>query len=1024
LSQLHFRFLGPNGNRDIAVVGEPGNPLVAYFGAASGGIWKTEDGGVHFEPIFDEMDVASVSALAIAPSDSNTIWAGTGETFIIREATSVGDGAYKSTDAGRTWRHMGLDQTGHIGNIVINPRNPDLVFACAVGQAYRANPERGVFRSKDGGKTWEQVLKVDENTGCSGLDMDEHDSQTLFAGMWQIDIKPWDEHSGGPGSGVFVTHDGGDTWTRLSGRGLPPAGANLGKIAVRVAPNNGQRVYALIQEDTARFYRSDDGGKSWRLVNESHRLSERSPYYTNFRVSPDDEDLLYFVSVAWTVSRDGGRTFAEVTSAGGDLHDVWIDPKNPNRVMVADDGGGGISLNRGKTYQSVNLPIAQLYHVTTDNEIPYNVIANRQDSGGQMGPSRTLSGGGGGRGGGISSSDWHGYAGCESGFGVPDPTDGKIIWSGCYDGDLVRVDLHTGQARNVHVWPVAAYGWTPGEARDRFNWTFPIAISPHNHKQVYVGSQYVYQTTTDGQNWKRISPDLTTNDHTGPSGGLAYDNLMTFSSATLAFIAESPVKAGVIWTGSYDGQVNVTQDGGAHWTNVTTNISGLPPYGTINLEPSKYDAGTAYVSSNLKMMGNYDPFIYKTTDYGKTWTAIAGNIPHSVLSFVHIVREDPVRKGMLYAGTENAIYISWNDGGQWARLRNNFPAAPVYWLTIQPTFNDLVIGTYGRGVWILDDVTPLRTWDQVSSASAPHLFAPRPAYRFRSYIAGPQNSPNPITRGENPPYGADINFYLNAPAPVEITITGANGATIRTLRSRGQAGLNRVWWDLRHQGLREPLLLTNPPDAPWVNTPAEGRPLIAWGTPAGEPLVVPGTYTVKLSVNGTAAGSQPLQVLADPHTLGTQQSMEAQEKFLLQMQEEVNQVVDMINHLEGTRKQLDVLTKVLAEDPKAAPVLKAIKGVEEKAVAVEGKLFDIHLTGFREDSFRHPDQLYEQLSDLASKLNGSGADMGPTDQQMEARKLLGDDLSTAAKTIQEMASKDIAALNATLKSSGFSMAIQ
>src|ERR1019366_5873916 len=288
LSQLHFRFLGPNGNRDIAVVGEPGNPLVAYFGAASGGIWKTEDGGVHFEPIFDEMDVASVSALAIAPSDSNTIWAGTGETFIIREATSVGDGAYKSTDAGRTWRHMGLDQTGHIGNIVINPRNPDLVFACAVGQAYRANPERGVFRSKDGGKTWEQVLKVDENTGCSGLDMDEHDSQTLFAGMWQIDIKPWDEHSGGPGSGVFVTHDGGDTWTRLSGRGLPPAGANLGKIAVRVAPNNGQRVYALIQEDTARSYRSDDGGKSWRLVNESHRLSERSPYYTNFRVSPDD----------------------------------------------------------------------------------------------------------------------------------------------------------------------------------------------------------------------------------------------------------------------------------------------------------------------------------------------------------------------------------------------------------------------------------------------------------------------------------------------------------------------------------------------------------------------------------------------------------------------------------------------------------------------------------------------------------------------------------------------------------------
>lgn len=1026
LSQLHFRALGPNGNRDIAVVGEPGNPLVAYFGAASGGIWKTEDGGAHFKPVFDQMDVSSVSSLAIAPSNHNIVWAGTGESFIIRGATSIGNGIYKSTDAGRTWRHMGLEMTGHISNIAIDPHNPNLVFACAVGQAYRPNPERGVFRTNDGGKTWEQVLKVDETTGCSGLDMDAHDSQTLFAGMWQISIKPWNENSGGPGSGVFVTHDGGDRWQRLSGNGLPPAGANLGKIAVRVAPSDPERVYALIQEDTARFYRSDNGGSAWTLVNQSHKLSERSPYYTNFRVSPDDPNLLYFVSVSWTVSRDGGRHFdQDATVAGHDLHDVWIDPENPNRLMVADDGGGAISLNRGRSYFQVVLPIAQLYHVYTDNQIPYNVIANRQDSGGEEGPSRVLHAGGFG-GGGITASDWHAFGGCESGFGVPDPADSNIIWSGCYNGELVRVDLVTGQARSIDIWPLPTYGWAPKDVRDRWNWTFPIAISPHDHNKVYVGSQYVYETTNGGQTFNRISPDLTGNDksHEGDSGGVAFDNLMTFSSETLSIIAESPLKPGVIWTGAYDGQVNLTQDGGAHWTNVTANIPNLPPYGTINVTPSKYDAGTAYLCSNLEMAGNDDPFIYKTTDYGKSWTAIAGNIPHSVQSFVHTVIEDPVRRGMLYAGTENAIYVSWNDGQQWTRLRNNFPAAPVYWLTVEPRFNDLVIATYGRGIWILDDVTPLRDWDRVSAAGASHLFAPRPAYRFRSTVTAPQMAPNSAVVGENIPYGADVNFYLNAPAEVELAITGANGEIVRTLHRHGVAGLNRAWWDLRYDAPRKPLLLTPPPAEPWVATGMKGRPLVSWANTPGGPRVVPGTYAVKLTVNGSPAGSERLEVLADPHTLGNQQSMEAQEKFLLGMRAEIGEVAGMIDRVEGTRRQLDVLRQVLGNDPKAAPVLKAASSLERKAESVEGKLFDTQLTGFREDSFRHPARLFEQLSALANELDGSGADLGPTDQQIEANHTLERQISAASTAVRELAASDVAAFNATLKSSGYTMAIQ
>lgn len=1025
LAALHFRFIGPNGNRDIAVVGVPGDPLIAYFGAASGGIWKTTDGGVHFKPIFDHEDVSSVSSLAVARSDPNIVWAGTGETYNIRQATSMGDGVYKSTDGGSSWRLMGLGMTGHIGNIAIDPRNPDIVFVCAAGLVYRPNSERGVFGTRDGGTTWQQVLRVNDETGCSGLTMDAHDSRTLFAGMWQVEVKPWNEESGGPGSGVFVTHDGGTTWARLSGHGLPPAGASLGKIAVRVAPSDPKRVYALIQEDTARLYRSADGGENWAVANENHRLSERAPYFNNFRVSPDDENLLYFVSVAWSVSRDGGYSLDKrVVPPGGDLHDVWVDPENSNRVMVADDHGGAISLNRGRSWQLVVLPIAQLYHVYADSNIPYNVLGNEQDvNEGKEGPSRVLHLGG------ILASDWHGFAGCESGFGVPDPVVPDIVWVSCSNGGLARVDLRTGQARPVDVWPVASYGWAPGLVRDRWNWTFPIAISPHNHNQVYVGSQYVYDTTDGGQSWTRISPDLTLNDksHEGNSGGVAFDNLMTFSAETLSRIVESPLKQGLIWVGSYDGQVNVTLDGGAHWANVTGNIPNLPPWGTINIEPSHFDPASAYVTDNLMMMGNFDPYIYKTTDYGRTWKFISGGIPHSTLSYVHIVREDPVRKGLLLAGTENALYVSWDDGGHWTQLRNNLPPVPVYWLQIQPNFSDLIVGTYGRGIWILDDITPIRSWDAVSAAGRPHLFPVRPAYRFRYTVTQHQNDPNGVTVGENAPYGADFNFYLPAPAEAQIVISDLRGRTIRTLECKGAAALNRVWWDLRHEPPHRPVLLTPPPGEPWVVTPPQGRPLISrahWGQPLVGPHVSPGTYTVKFLVNGAVDGTEPVKVLADPHTEGTQQSMEEREKFLLQIEGEVNRTVDMINRVERLRKQLDVLQQVIAHHPNAAPALAAARKLEQQAESVEGKLFDVELTGRPEDSFRHGVQLYVRLGVQLNNRYGSGADLGPTSQQTEVNQLLEQQLTAAETTVGDLFRQGVVALNAALKANGFTPAIQ
>lgn len=1046
LTALHFRFIGPNGNRDISVVGVPGDPNVAYFGAASGGIWKTTDGGTHFESIFDSTDVSSVGALALAPSNPDIVWAGTGEPYIIREATSVGDGVYKSTDAGKTWEHMGLEKTGHISNIAINPGNPDIVFVCAIGQVYKPNPERGVYRTEDGGKTWKLVLKVNETTGCSGLSMDVHNPDTLFASTWQVTIRPWDLDSGGPGGGVFVTHDGGNTWSRLgANNGLPAQGTLIGKTAVRIAPSNDKIVYALMQgPKTGLLYRSDNGGANWTLVHEGDELDMRAPYYTNFTIAPDNPDVLYIPSTPFLVSRDGGHTVRiadrrpdpqhpdEFYYPGGDTHDVWVDPKDTSRILTANDQGGFISLTHGRQWYTVNLPIAQIYHVDTDTSIPYNVAGNRQDTSSVYGPSRVLTTSIGSTAN-IPPNAWHGYDGCESGFGVFDPVDPDVIWSGCYNGDLVRVNLKTGQAHNVSVWPIANFGAAPSEVRDRWNWSFPIAISPFDHNEVYVGSQYIYATTDAGHSWKRISPDLTTGKHLGNSGGLTVDNLMTFSSATLSIIDESPVKRGVIWAGSYDGQVSITRDGGVHWINVTANIKGLPPYGTINLEASPFDAGTAYVTSNDKMMGDYNPYIFETADYGKTWKNISGDLPHSEFSYVHVVRTDPVRKGMLYAGTENSLYVSWDDGMHWTQLKGNFPPAPVYWLKIQPKFSDLAIATYGRGIWILDDVTALRSWDRVSQEGMPHLFAPRAAYRFRSMVTGGQgypngfSNPNEPTQGvsENIPYGADLNYYLPHAATVEIIIADGSGETVRVLNEKGTAGLNRVFWDLRYKDLLKGTLLTNPPGKPWVDTPAKGRPLTAWGQPGSAgPLVVPGIFRVALKVDGTEVGSQSLQVLPDPHSVGTQSTMVASRDLQLQIAQEIDQTVGLINRLEVTRKSLEDLDHDMQGKSGMQPMSAAARALGSKAAAIEGRLFAMENSGSTEDSFARAPRLYAKFGSLYKNLNAEGSDVQPTTQQLQANSELRATLESVTQTADTFYQTDLVRFNATLRSRGMGTVIK
>src|SRR4051812_5269837 len=1060
LGALHFRPLGPEGNRVASIMGVPGDAMTVYAGAADGGIWKTTDAGITWRPIFDDKDVSAIGALAVAASAHDTVWAGTGEPWLIRPYYTLGDGVYKSTDAGRTWQHMGLDATGHIARIVIDPADANSVFVCAIGQAFRPQRERGVFHTTDGGATWQQVLAVDDKTGCSDLAMDPHDAKTIYAGMWQLIVHRYDLHSGGPGSGVYVTRDGGTTWNKISGHGLPAADHALGKTAVAVAPSNPNRVYALVQDAPAPgLYRSSDRGATWELVNQSHMPAERAPYYTRMAVSPDDQNLLYFPSVAFTMSCDGGTTVfqagaggrgaaaaggrgappaggrgrgagdgeggPQISAPGGDNHEVWIDPTNANRVLVANDAGVAISDNRAASYRHFLLPISQVYHVMADNAVPYNVMGNIQDKSSFRGPNR----GGGGRGG-MGVGNWTGTGGCEDAFAVPDPADADIVWSGCDNGRIVRMDYKHAMARDVSAWPITSYGWAPADMKYRWDWITPIAISPHDHNRVYVGAQVLFMTTNGGQSWKVISPDLTTNDksHQGNSGGITSDNLTTFDGATLYAIAESPAKDGVIWTGSTDGQVNVTKDAGAHWSNVTRNIPNLPPWGTVwSVAPSKFDAATAYVVENLQHEGIYDALVFKTSDYGATWKLISADVPKGVNSSAHIIVEDPVRKGMLYLGTDNALYVTWDDGGHWTRLRNDLPPAPVYWMQVQPTFHDLVIGTHGRGVYILDDVTPLRTWDTSQSEDG-HLFAPRPAYRFRATADGRESEPDAHVTGEGSPYGADINFSLKSATPnVQVSIAGPDNTTIRTLSVAGHPGLNRVWWDLRYENGSAITMQTPPLYEPWA--PAR-RTYAAYGTripPAG-PIVPPGKYTVRVKAGATEQ-TATLTVLADPKSPGTQQSIEAQVAFSREVLAEIDEVAKMGNALESMRKQSQDLMASIAKDPQKGALLQSVKTFESNLSAVEAKMIDLRNTGRSEDAFRQPVQLYERISWMIGQMVGTpgggsgGGDLGPTDQQVAVNDGFKQELAAIAALYKQIAEKDVPAMNASLKQNGVAATI-
>jgi photosystem II stability/assembly factor-like uncharacterized protein len=1041
---LKYRFIGPPGNRVSAVVGVSGDPSTYYAGAASGGVWKSTDGGIHWKPIFDEQPAQSIGSIAIAPSDPNVVWVGTGEPFI-RSNVSLGNGIYKSTDAGKTWKHVGLEKTGRIGRIAIDPGNPDRVFAAALGTCYGAQQERGVYRTTDGGKTWERVLFVDENTGVSDLAMDPNNPRTLFAGAWQIDIKTWGRKSGGPGSGVFVSRDGGTTWKRITGHGLPEP--PLGKIAVAVASSDSQRVYALIETgQRGSLWRSDDGGEKWKLVNHSRLLNERPHYYTRMLVMPDNANEVYFPSNMMGVTYDGGET-AEQIRWGGDNHDMWADPKDPRRMMIGSDGGVSISTTRGRQWGQTRLPIGQMYHVTTDTRIPYFVYGQMQDDGSMRGPSVVPGAGG------ISPAQWTSTAGCETGWATPDPVDPDIVWGGCYAGVVERFDAKTGMARTVSPWPERTMGANAGEIKLRMNWTFPIAISPHDHNTVYVGSQYVYSTSDGGQTWKALSPDLTTNDKSmmGDSGGLTVDNLSVEYAGVIYSIAESPLEKGVIWAGTNDGQVQVTRDGGAHWSNVTPGIPGLPAKGTVDsVEPSRFDAGTCYIAVDLHQVDNRDPFLYKTADYGKTWKAIASNIPKSPLSYAHVLREDPFRKGLLYAGTENALYISFDDGGRWEPLQGKLPHAPIYWMTIQQHFHDLVVGTYGRGFYILDDVTPLEQLNDAVRASASHLFDPRPAYRFRS-TSRPNLVPAGAAQGQNPPYGAAINYWLKDPPkvpekendgetesaapkknPIEITIWDSAAKKVRTIKGTNKAGINRVTWDLAYEPTVDVRIRTTPSGNPhiWEEKRFVGkdhRGVFYYGinVPKKGPLVAPGTYTVKLTVEGKEIGTRPLTVLKDPRSGRSDADVAASAKFSHGIYSDISAAARMINEIEWTRKQLEDFRRMLKAGNADKPVFDQADELEKKARALEDKLLQPTLAEGDQKSFRGPLELYLKFIWLQAESGVSGSDVSgnsdypPTQPELDVYALLSGQLAAARKEFDDFHDKAVPAFNDAMRAKGY-----
>jgi len=1029
-SDFKFRFVGPKvGNRIAAVAGVPGNPNIYYAGASSGGVWKSSDGGNRWDPVFDKQSAQAIGALAVAPSDTSTVWAGTGEAWVIRDSDVMGNGIYKSTDAGRTWTNMGLPDSGRIGRIIVHPSNSDIVFACVLGRVTGPQQERGVYRTTDGGQHWSRVLFASENAGCSGLSMDSHDPRTLIAGMWQVEMHTWGEYSGGADSGLYISHDGGSRWTRIEGRGLPHA--PVGKIDVAIAPTNSNRIYALIQtKDQGSVWRSDDAGEHWKLVNSQRALVGRAGYYIRIAVSSGtDSEVLVSDSSFWH-SLDSGQNFEE-TTWGGDNHDIWIDPADPDRFVITDDGGLHITTVHGRGFHNVTLPIGQMYHVAVDDQVPYYFYSNMQDDGNMRGPVVPVD---------SQETGWDRHmGGCESGFTIPDTADPNVVWATCYGNSVTRWDARYKEAHSVSPWKHTLDS-PPNDIKYRCHWTPPLAIDPFDHNTVYYGCQMIFKTSNAGQSWTVVSPDLSTQDpkHIAPSGGIVGDNLGQFYGEVVFAIAPSRLQKGLIWAGTNDGQVWYTRDGAGTWSNVTPKVNGVPAGGTItSIAPSTFDAGTAYVSVDLHLVDNRDPFILKTSDFGKTWKRINGNLPRHPLSYVRSVTEDPNCQGLLFAGTGNGVYYSLDDGGHWTSLQNGLPAAPASWVVVQKGFHDLVVSTYGRGLYILDDITPLEQMARKHPDAAVILFEPRKTYRF-------------VKNGV-----AFINFSVKSEPkdPVQVEVLDSQGNTVRKLEAKAIAGLNRVKWDLKYDSPRVVAMRTVAPDNARIwSEPrfrdADSRPITHWGSAPAEvgPVAAPGTYSVRLKVDGQSF-DQPLTIVSDPRAPGSEADIQTAVKTQLRIRDNITHVADSVNQMEWLRKQLEVIETMLrpakkvekseesddddeneyrvkpspapprvwsdAEQKQRAQLLSAAEALDKKLAGVETRLVSNALRNSDDKYFVEAYGVYMDLIWLNAEVGtgggdvAGGADFAPTDAQMDSLKTLEAEMSHVDADFKAILEQDL-----------------
>ncbi len=1002
---LRWRGIGPfRGGRATAVAGIPAQPYTYYFGGTGGGVWKTTDGGMNWSNVSDGFfKTGSVGAVAVSEWDPNVVYVGMGEAPI-RGNVSHGDGVYKSVDAGKTWTHIGLTDTRQISRIRIHPRDPDLVYVAALGHVFGISDERGVFRSKDGGATWEKVLFRSDKAGAIDLVMDPHNPRVLYAAIWEAWRTPYGLNSGGQDSGLFKSTDGGDSWTEITRNpGLPKD--LIGKIGVAASPAQADRVWAIVESRTGGVFRSDDGGATWRKMNQDRSLRQRAWYYSRIYADPKNPEGVYVLNTGFYRSVDGGRTYTSIRVPHGDNHDLWIDPGDPQRMINSNDGGANVSYNGGVTWTPQDTqPTAQFYHVIADNQFPYWVYGAQQDNSTVRIASRTT-----GRG--IDLPDWHAVGGGESGYIAPRTDNPNIVYAGSYGGHITRWDSRTGQARNISAWPENPMGWGAKDLKYRFQWTFPIVVSRFDPNVLYITAQVVFKSTNEGQSWTVISPDLTTNDKSkqGKSGGpITFDDTSVEYYCTIFSLAESVYDPDTLWVGSDDGLVHISRDAGQSWQNITPKA--MPKWGLISMiDVSTFQPGRAFIAMTRYKSDDLKPYIYKTDDYGASWTKITNGIPDN--TFVRVVREDPERKGLLYAGTETGVFVSFDDGAHWQSLQLNLPVVPIHDMVVKD--DDLVVATHGRSFWILDDLTPLQQLDRGVAASDVHLFQPRASYRMAGFGFPSSNV------GENPPAGTVIYYYLKEKPKETVTLEfeDAQGRLIQKFTSGGpeaqpmsmmamffgggggarrlpvEAGMNRFVLNMRYPG-------------------AERVPgAILWMGGMGGPTAMPGTYQVRLTV-GNKTKIASWQWKKDPRVRATQQDFQLQFDFLIQIRDKLTEVNSSIIQIRSLKKQIgELMAKVKGQDK--------MEKIEEESKRIIQKLQDIEDVLIQsksksgQDPLNYPIMLDNKIAALASVVGM--ADARPTRQSYQVFRELSSQADTQIGQLSLLLKRDIPDFNAMVR---------